>query len=189
MVFSSRRYGFAPSPRSSSTVTHSSARARGGSGSVCSSASTIRGSKSVSSGSSTGSIDSGSAIGRPVLVVHDRERLAPVALPAEQPVAQLVRDRRRAGAGASEPFPDDALRPRRSRGRRATPRRSPSSCRRRRRCTPRAIRRPSASAATPCAASHASGGRTTPTIGSSNSWANSKSRSSCAGTAMIAPVP
>ena len=46
--------------------------------------------------------------------------------------------------------------------------------------------------ATPFASSgtcHPSSGATTGTIGSSNSCANSKSRSSCAGTAMIAPVP
>ena len=39
------------------------------------------------------------------------------------------------------------------------------------------------------AASHSAGGITTGTIGRSNAFANSKSRSSCAGTAMIAPVP
>jgi len=39
------------------------------------------------------------------------------------------------------------------------------------------------------ASNHESGGRTTPTTGSSNSLANSKSRWSWAGTAMIAPVP
>ena len=43
-----------------------------------------------------------------VVVVDDRERLAPVALPAEQPVAQLVGDRRRARADRLEPL-DDAL--------------------------------------------------------------------------------
>ncbi len=48
---------------------------------------------------------------RPVaLVVHDREGLAPVALPAEEPVAQLVRDRRPALLGALEPLADHALR-------------------------------------------------------------------------------
>ena len=41
----------------------------------------------------------------------------------------------------------------------------------------------------PCQSVFASGGWTTCTIGSSNFLANSKSRSSCAGTAMIAPVP
>ena len=46
-----------------------------------------------------------------------------------------------------------------------------------------------ASDASPRSANQASGGRITPRIGSSNSRANSKSRSSCAGTAMIAPVP
>ena len=97
-----------PSPRSSSTCTQSSARASGGSGSAASSSARIRGSKSVISGSSTGSIDSGSAWGTTVGVVDDRERLAPVALPAEQPVAQLVGDRGFAGAHLLEP-PDDAV--------------------------------------------------------------------------------
>ena len=40
-----------------------------------------------------------------------------------------------------------------------------------------------------CAISHASSGITTARTGTPNFFANSKSRSSCAGTAMIAPVP
>ncbi len=43
------------------------------------------------------------------VVVDDRERLTPVALPAEQPVAQLVRDRGLPDLGALQPFGDDAL--------------------------------------------------------------------------------
>ena len=65
--------------------------ASGGSGSA-SGSSDVTGSKSVISGSITGSIVVGQR-DRTVLVVHDRERLTPVALPAEQPVAQLVGDR------------------------------------------------------------------------------------------------
>ena len=58
-----------------------------------SSASNVRGEKLSVSGSSTGSSSSG-RVRVAVGVVDDRERLAPVALAAEQPVAQLVRDRR-----------------------------------------------------------------------------------------------
>ncbi|CAB5008817.1 unannotated protein [freshwater metagenome] len=42
---------------------------------------------------------------------------------------------------------------------------------------------------TPFSLSHFSSGSTTGVIARSNSRANAKSRSSCAGTAMIAPVP
>ena len=41
-----------------------------------------------------------------ILVVDDRERLAPVALAAEQPVTQTVADRALAGAGGFQPADD-----------------------------------------------------------------------------------
>ena len=47
-----------------------------------------------------------------VVVVHDRERLAPVALAAEQPVAQLVGDRRLAVPVGFEPLVREPRRPR-----------------------------------------------------------------------------
>ena len=63
----SRVYRFGPSPRSRSTSTHSLARDSGVSGEVlASSGSNVFGEKSSTSGSSSGSIDSGSATGRPV---------------------------------------------------------------------------------------------------------------------------
>ena len=51
----------------------------------------------------------GHAVGDAVLVEDDRERLAPVALPAEQPVAQLVGDRRLAQALLLQPGGDPLL--------------------------------------------------------------------------------
>ena len=67
MVFVSRRYCCGPSPRSSVTVTQSVSRPSGGSGiESASSGGNDFGEKSSVSGSSTGSIDSGSAIGNPV---------------------------------------------------------------------------------------------------------------------------
>ena len=91
MVFVSRRYWRGPSPRSSSDVRPSPprgqrrlrlARRRPGRRPRASS----RRSRAARPAASL----SGSAIGRPVVVVHDRERLTPVALPGEQPVAQPV---------------------------------------------------------------------------------------------------
>ena len=95
-----------------------------------------------------------------VVAVDDRDRAAPVALPREAPVAQAVGDRRLARAPA-----------------RAATRRSPTSPRR-----PGARRTRPELTSTPSSV-------TTSTIGRSNVSANSRSRSSCAGTAMIAPVP
>ena len=61
---------------------------------ISSSGSNVRGEKSSSVGQRRPAAStSGSAIGQAGLVVDDRERLAPVALAAEQPVAQLVGDR------------------------------------------------------------------------------------------------
>ena len=51
----------------------------------------------------------GHAVGDAVLVEDDRERLAPVALPAEQPVAQLVGDRGLAQALLLQPGGDPLL--------------------------------------------------------------------------------
>ena len=67
MVLVSRVYCFGPSPRSSSTSTQSFLRDSGVSGSLSASfGSKVRGEKSSTSGSTTGSIESGSATGRPV---------------------------------------------------------------------------------------------------------------------------
>ena len=63
----SRTYRFGPSPRSSSTSTHSALRDSGVSGSLfASSGANVRGEKSSTSGRPTGSIESGSATGSPV---------------------------------------------------------------------------------------------------------------------------
>ena len=124
---------------------------------------------------------------RPVLVVDDRERLTPVALPGEEPVTQPVAAFPAAGAA---PTPASRWPPRP---------RHPGPAR------PAAARdtgayRPSpvnacghSSAGAPAGrerwANHSSGGRSTARTGSPNARANSMSRWSWAGTAMIAPVP
>ena len=144
--------------------------------------------KSSRCGRSTGKSFAATARTRPgrfavgVELVQDRERLAPEALPAEEPVAELVVHRLAADALRGEVGGDlaalnsavgeavvlagvdrDAVAG------------EAVACR-------RGLRRaPPAATASP--------GSTTGMIGRSNCWANSKSRSSCAGTAMIAPVP
>ena len=104
------------------------------------------------------------------VVVHDRERLAPVALPAEQPVAQAVGDRALAGVLLL----------------------SHSMMRRFASATPRPSRKPlliAGPSPTYALPSQSSGGCTVRTIGRPKTSANSQSRSSWPGTAMIAPVP
>ena len=136
--------------------------------------------KSSSSGRRTGSSRLGDARGSPILLVeHDRERLAPVALAGEQPVAQLVVDRLLAEPALLEPGGDRGLR---LGGGQAVEEieslRELTDDARLGLGLGQAGRRPDRAR-----------GATTRTIGRSNAWANSKSRSSCAGTAMIAPVP
>ena len=109
------------------------------------------------------------------LAVHDRDRAAPVALAREAPVAQPVVDGEAPLALRLEPLDD------------------PPSALRRRQAVEVARRNEHlvvgvrderrALLDLPRA------GRTTIRTGSPNACANSKSRSSCAGTAMIAPVP
>ena len=65
--------------------------------------------KSAISGSVSGSSASSSAYGVARLVEQDRERLAPVALPAEEPVAQLVVDRSDRPVPSSSRIVDDLL--------------------------------------------------------------------------------
>ena len=55
------------------------------------------------------STESGRDSELPVLVVHDRERLTPIALTREQPVAQLVLDRAVAVAVLLQPTDDGLL--------------------------------------------------------------------------------
>ena len=115
-----------------------------------------------------------------VQFVQDRERLAPEMLPAEEPVAELVVDRRAAEPLVGQIFGDLLLELGRGQAvvRAGVDRRAvgdealPAGQHRRR------GRRPASSP-----------GSTTAMIGRSNCWANSKSRVSWAGTAMIAPVP
>ena len=138
---------------------------------------------------------SGRWAGRVVQLAEDRERLAPEMLPAEEPVAELVVHRRAAQALGGQVGGDPLL----ELGRRqavvgaavdgmafvgeglvklpAFEVRDSSPL-----FAPVPARKSTARSAT-------SLGITTGTIGSSNFCANSKSRSSCAGTAMIAPVP
>ena len=182
-----------PSPRSSSTSTQPVRRSSGLSGSEnSSSGSNVRGEKLSVSGSVSGSIVVGQGVRAAVGVVDDRERLAPVALAAEQPVAQLVGDRSpRRGRSASSHalIGGDALGDRRrcrSRSsvvvgrvdvrRVADERLRPAvGVERRRDAGARRTTRP---------AGAGSAGMSRP-----NARANSKSRWSPHGTAMIAPVP
>ena len=93
VLSSGRRPG--PARRSTQSVS----RPSGGSGvESASSGGNDFGEKSSVSGSSTGSIDSGTAIGRPGLVVDDRERLAPVPLPARTASRAAGRSPRRGRA-------------------------------------------------------------------------------------------
>ena len=116
-------------------------------------------------------LDSGDGLVLAVLP-DDRERLAPVALPGEEPVAQFVIDRAPAEALLFQPGGDLALR-----------------LRSRQAVDQRRIDRDAFADETDGGFTRSPGGLTTSMIGSSNFRANSKSRSSCAGTAMIAPVP
>ena len=131
-----------------------------------------------------------------VELAEDRERLAPEMLPAEEPVAELVVHRRAAQALGRQVGRDPLL----ELGRRqavvvaavdgmavagealakAADVFQVRDCKSPRRTGGSRV----ADAAEP-----RSSGITTGMIGRPNFWANSKSRVSCAGTAMIAPVP
>ena len=107
-------------------------------------------------------------------VPDDRERLAPVPLPGEQPVAQLVLHHGLARALRDQPVDDRPLRVGDAQPVQADA------------VVGGVDRDPSPVNASP---SQASPGSTVRTIGSPNTVAKSQSRWSCAGTAMIAPVP
>src|SRR6266545_307794 len=106
MMLSSRRYVFSPSPRFSRTLAHPRARDKGGAGRLSPSpGSWTAGVKSASSGSSTGSIDSGSAIGRPCSS-YTIGNGSPQYRCREQPVAEPVGSLGTARAVLLEPGDD-----------------------------------------------------------------------------------